>query len=149
MPDLLDQLREQRTAVRSAQDEILTRAATESRDLTAEELADHTARSVEVRDLDDSIEQLLADQVAELRAAQVRAPGRSVPREPVLTREQSVADWCQARGMFDGHDQELSFDRYLRGLATPDGMVPSTNGPWPRQPSGPVGRWSRRRCPRG
>jgi hypothetical protein len=49
MPDLLDQLRDQRTAVRTAQDGILTRAATEQRDLTPEELADHTARSVASR----------------------------------------------------------------------------------------------------
>jgi HK97 family phage major capsid protein len=118
VPDLLDQLRDQRTAVRSAADEILTRAASEQRDLSAEELADHTARSVEARELDDRIEQVLADQVAELRAAQVREAAPAVPREPVLTREDSVADWCQQRGMFDGHDQELSFDRYLRGLAT-------------------------------
>jgi HK97 family phage major capsid protein len=118
MPDLLDQLRDQRTAVRTAQDGILTRAANQQRDLTPDELADHTARSVEARDLDDRIEQLLAEQVAELRAASTRRQGPAVPREPVLTREQSVYDWCQARGMFDPAEQELSFDRYLRGLAT-------------------------------
>jgi HK97 family phage major capsid protein len=118
VPDLLDQLRDQRTAVRTAADEILTRAATEQRDLSAEELAEHTARSVETRELDDRIEQLLADQVAELRAASTRRPAGDVPREPVLTREQSVYGWCQARGMFDQADTELSFDRYLRGLAT-------------------------------
>jgi HK97 family phage major capsid protein len=115
---LIDQLRDQRAAVRTASDAILTRAAEESRDLTPEELADHGARTVEARELDDRIEALLADQVAELRAAQVRQAAPQVPREPVLTREQNMADWCQARGMFDGHDQELSFDRYLRGLAT-------------------------------
>jgi HK97 family phage major capsid protein len=118
VPDLLDQLREQRTAVRAAGDEILTRAAAEQRDLTPDELAAHGAGTVQARDLDDRIEQVLADQVAELRAAQVRTANREVPREPVLSREQSVADWCQARGMFDGQEQELSFDRYLRGLAT-------------------------------
>jgi HK97 family phage major capsid protein len=118
MPDLLDQLRDQRAAVRTAQDGILTRAAAEQRDLTAEELADHTARSVEARELDDRIEQLLADQVAELRAASTRSPATSVPREPVLTREQSVYDWLQHRGAFDRADEPLSFDRYLRGLAT-------------------------------
>jgi HK97 family phage major capsid protein len=119
MPDLLDQLRDQRTAVRTAQDGILTRAATEQRDLTPDELADHTARSVEARELDDRIERLLADQVAELRAASTRTAGRDVPREPVLTREQSMYDWLQARGRFDQADAEgLSFDRYLRGMAT-------------------------------
>jgi HK97 family phage major capsid protein len=118
MPDLLDQLRDQRAAVRTAQDGILTRAATEQRDLTPEELADHTARSIEARELDDRIEQLLADQVAELRAAGTRQSGPAVPREPVLTREQSVYDWLQQRGAFDQQAEPLSFDRYLRGLAT-------------------------------
>jgi HK97 family phage major capsid protein len=120
MPDLLDQLRDQRATVRTAQDGILTRAGTEQRDLTPEELAEHTARSVEARELDDRIEQLLADQVAELRAAGTRQPGPSVPREPVLTREQSVYDWLQHRGAFDPQAEPLSFDRYLRGLATAD-----------------------------
>jgi HK97 family phage major capsid protein len=115
---LIDQLREQRAAVRTAGDAILTRAASEQRDLTPEELADHGARTVEARELNDRIEQLLADQVAELRAAQTRRPGPDAPREPVLTREQSVADWCQTRGMFEGQDQPPSFDRYLRGIAT-------------------------------
>jgi HK97 family phage major capsid protein len=118
VPDLLDQLRDQRTAVRTAQDGILTRAATEQRDLTPEELAEHTARSVEARELDDRIEQLLADQVAELRAVSTRTAGIPVPREPVLTREQSVYDWLQHRGAFDQQAEPLSFDRYLRGLAT-------------------------------
>src|SRR5215211_325777 len=118
VPDLLDQLRGQRAALRTTNDGILTRAADEQRDLTGEELAEHTARAVEVRELDDRIEQVLADQVAELRAAQTRRPGPAAPRDPVLTREQSVHDWLQARGMFDPAEQELSFDRYLRGLAT-------------------------------
>jgi len=118
VPDLLDQLRGQRAALRGANDAILTRAADEQRDLTGEELAEHTARAVEVRELDDRIEQVLADQVAELRAAQTRRPGPAAPRDPVLTREQSVHDWLQARGAFEPADHELSFDRYLRGLAT-------------------------------
>jgi HK97 family phage major capsid protein len=118
MPNLLDQLRGQRAALRTAADGILTRAAEEQRDLTGEELAEHTARAVEVRELDDRIEQVLADQVAELRAAQTRRPGQAAPRDPVLTREQSVHDWLQARGAFEPAEQELSFDRYLRGLAT-------------------------------
>jgi HK97 family phage major capsid protein len=120
MPDLLDQLRDQRAAVRTTQDGILTRAATEQRDLTPEELAEHTARSVEARELDDRIERLLGDQVAELRAASTRTASRDVPREPVLTREQSVYDWLQHRGAFDASETPLSFDRYLRGMATAD-----------------------------
>jgi HK97 family phage major capsid protein len=36
----------------------------------------------------------------------------------VLTRSQSVYDWLATRGRFDPAEQELSFDRYLRGMAT-------------------------------
>jgi HK97 family phage major capsid protein len=119
MPDLLDQLRDQRGTLRTANDAILTRAAEESRDLTGEELAEHTARAVEVRELDDRIEQVLAEQVAELRAASTRRPGPAVPAEPVLTREASMFDWLQARGAFDPAEAEgLSFDRWVKGMAT-------------------------------
>ena len=98
---LIDQLREQRAAVRTTADGILTRAAEEQRDLTPDELAEHGARSLEARELDDRIEQLLADEVAQLRAAQVRRPGANVRRDPVLTREQSVHDYLAARGAFE------------------------------------------------
>src|SRR5215207_4558666 len=114
---LIDQLREQRATVRTTADAILTRAAAEQRDLTGEELAEHTTRAVEARELDDRIEQVLADQVAELRAAQTRRPTTS-PVGDVLTREQSVADWLQARGALDPAAEPLSLQRYLRGMAT-------------------------------
>ncbi len=35
----------------------------------------------------------------------------------MLTREQNVEDWARTRGLIP-EDQQLSFDRYLRGLAT-------------------------------
>jgi HK97 family phage major capsid protein len=114
---LLDELRERRTAARAAQDAVLARAAEESRDLSPEELAEHGRQVVAEREASDAMEAERDRELAELRAAATRRPGPSVPREPVLTREQSVYDWCQARGMFDGADAELSFDRYLRGLA--------------------------------
>jgi HK97 family phage major capsid protein len=115
---LLDELREQRAAARTAADQVLERAAAEQRDLTPEELAEHGRQVVAEREASDAMEAERDRELAELRAAATRRPGPAVPREPVLTREQSVYDWCQARGMFDGADQELSFDRYLRGLAT-------------------------------
>jgi HK97 family phage major capsid protein len=118
MPDLLDELRERRTAARAAQDAVLARAAEESRDLTPEELAAHGHQVVAEREASDAMEAERDRELAELRAAATRRPGPQVPREPVLTREQSVYDWCQARGMFDRAEQQLSFDRYLRGLAT-------------------------------
>jgi len=120
VPDLLDQLRDQRTAARAAADEILTRAATEQRDLTPEELAGYQARVVEQRTAEDAIDAERDRQLAELRAASTRAPGREVPRSPVLTREQSVYDYLAVRGRFDPAEQDLSFDKYLRGMATAD-----------------------------
>jgi HK97 family phage major capsid protein len=119
VPPLLDQLREQRAAARSAADEILTRAATESRDLTPEELVAHQAQVIAEREANDALEAEHARELAEVRAAATRQRDRlDLPREPVLTREMSVFDWCQQRGMFEPADQALSFDRYLRGLVT-------------------------------
>jgi HK97 family phage major capsid protein len=116
---LLDQLREQRSAARTAADTILERAAAEQRDLTADELAEYQARVVEQREADDAIEQERDREVAELRAAATRRPGPAAPREPVLSREQSVYDWLQTRGAFDRYpDEPLSLQRYLRGMAT-------------------------------
>jgi HK97 family phage major capsid protein len=118
VPSLVDQLREQRAAARAAGEEILTRAAEQQRDLTPDELVAHREHVTAEREASDRIEEAHAAELAELRAAATRRPAPAVPLEPVLTREQSVYDWCQARGMFDPAEEELSFDRYLRGLAT-------------------------------
>ena len=121
MPSLLDQLREQRAAARTAADEILTRAAGEQRDLAADELRDYQARVVEQREADDAIEAEHDRELAELRAAATRRPaGPAVPHEPVLTREQSVEAWAQQRGLFEppADERPPSFDRYLRGIVT-------------------------------
>src|SRR5215216_3688807 len=118
MPDLSDQLREQRTAARAAQDTVLNRAAEEGRDLTPDELAEHGRHVVAEREASDALDAERDRQLAEVRAAATRRPGPQVPREPVLTREQSVYDWLHARGRFELADEPLSFDRYLRGMAT-------------------------------
>jgi HK97 family phage major capsid protein len=117
--NLLEQLRAQRITAREAADAILTRASTEGRDLEPSEWADYQTRTTELRSVDDAIEAERDKELAELRAASVRTPGRTTPREPVLTREQSVYDWLQTRGQFTPEQAEnLSFDRYLRGMAT-------------------------------
>jgi HK97 family phage major capsid protein len=115
---LLDDLRGQRASARTAADEILTRAANEARDPSAEELAAYQAHVAAEREAADAMEAERDRQLAEVRAAVARRTGPATPREPVLTREQSVYDWCQSRGMFDQPDHPLSFDKYLRGLAT-------------------------------
>jgi HK97 family phage major capsid protein len=117
---LLEDLRDQRAAARAAGDEILHRAAEEQRDLTPDELAEHGRQVAAEREAADAMDAERDRQLAEVRAAATRRPaGQAVPREPVLTREQSVYDWLQARGRFDQQpDEPLSFDRYLRGMAT-------------------------------
>jgi hypothetical protein len=118
MPELLDELRGRRDAARAAQDEVLTRAATESRDLSPDELAEHGRQVAAEREAADAMDAERDRQLAELRAAPTRRPNTATS-EPVLTREQSVADWLQARGAFDRYgDEPLSLQRYLRGMAT-------------------------------
>jgi HK97 family phage major capsid protein len=120
VPDLLDQLRDQKAAARAGQDAVLNRAAEEGRDLTGDELAEHGRHVAAEREAADAMDAERDRQLAEVRAAATRRPaGQAVPREPVLTREQSVYDWLQGRGRFDQQpDEPLSFDRYLRGMAT-------------------------------
>jgi HK97 family phage major capsid protein len=119
MPDLLDELRGRRGAARGAQDAILTRAAEEQRDLTPDELAEHGRQVAAEREAADAMDAERDRQLAELRAAPTRRPGQQLPAEPVLTREQNVSDWLQARGAFDNYqDEPLSLQRYLRGMAT-------------------------------
>ena len=64
---LLDDLRGQRAAARTAADDILTRAATEGRDLTPEEFAEHTRQVTAEREATDAMEQERDRQLAEVR----------------------------------------------------------------------------------
>jgi HK97 family phage major capsid protein len=81
MPDLLDQLRDQRTAARAAADEILTRAAAEQRDPAPEELAEYQRQVVAEREAADAMEAERDRQLAEVRAMATRG------RQPVLSRQ--------------------------------------------------------------
>jgi HK97 family phage major capsid protein len=77
---LLDQLRERRGEARTAADEILTRAATEGRDPTPDELAAYQAQVVAEREAADAMEAERDRQLAEVRAMATRG------RRPTLTR---------------------------------------------------------------
>ena len=79
---LLDDLRSKRSSARESGEAILTRAATEERPLSADELAEHARAVADEREAADRIEQLHADQIAELRAGAARTAGG-----PVLTRQ--------------------------------------------------------------
>jgi hypothetical protein len=80
LPALLDQLRQRRDAARESAEQILTRAADDGRDLTADELAEHRQHVVAEREAADEADRIRDEQIAELRAGVARN-GR-----PVLSR---------------------------------------------------------------
>jgi HK97 family phage major capsid protein len=75
---LIEQLKDKRVELRTAVDAIHTRATTEERDLSAEELADYTTKTGELRQVEDRIEEVRDAEVAELRAATVAGRGGTV-----------------------------------------------------------------------
>jgi HK97 family phage major capsid protein len=81
---LLEQLRQRRTEAREAADAIATRAAEEQRDLTAEEAATYRQHVTAEREAADQADQLRDEQLAELRAAQVRG-GQALSRAALDT----------------------------------------------------------------
>lgn len=115
---LLDQLKDKRAASRTAADEILTRAQDEQRDLTPDEAAEYAQHVREERESGDALDQLRDDQLSELRASAARRATVPPVKGPVLSREHSVVQWAHTRGLIQDGAPELSFDRYLRGIAT-------------------------------
>jgi len=85
MPDLLDRLRDQRAAARTAADEILTRAAAEQRDPSPEELGAYQAQVLAEREANDALEAERDRQLAEVRAMATRRPGPTLTREAAET----------------------------------------------------------------
>jgi HK97 family phage major capsid protein len=81
VPNLLDQLKEQRATARTAADDVLTRAASEGRDPAPDELAAYQAHVVAERQAADAMEQERDRQLAEVRAMATRG------RQPTLSRE--------------------------------------------------------------
>jgi HK97 family phage major capsid protein len=86
---LLEDLRTRRSEARTAADEILTRAQSEERDLSADESRQHARHVAEERDAADELDRLRDDQIADLKARTARGNGG-----PVLTRE--AADLARA-----------------------------------------------------
>jgi hypothetical protein len=83
---LLDDLRGQRDNAAAASDEILTRAASEGRDPTPEELADYQLQVTAEREAVAAIEREHARQLAEVRAmATRRGSGATLTREAAET----------------------------------------------------------------
>jgi HK97 family phage major capsid protein len=79
LPSLLEELRQRRTEARTAADAVLTRAQGESRDLSPEELVEFTGHVATQREVDDRLEELRDQELAQLRASVAR-------RGPALSR---------------------------------------------------------------
>jgi HK97 family phage major capsid protein len=82
---LLDDLRQRRTDARTAADAILERAASEQRDLAADELTAYQGHVVETREADDAIEAEHERLLAEARAAARAGRGPSLNRQALDT----------------------------------------------------------------
>jgi hypothetical protein len=85
VPNLLDQLREQRATARTERDQILTRAAAEQRDPSPEELAQYQAHDLAEREASDALEAERDRQLAEVRAMATRRPGQTLTRQAAET----------------------------------------------------------------
>jgi HK97 family phage major capsid protein len=82
---LLEQLKDQRATARAAGDEILTRAATEGREPSPDELAEYQAHVVAEREAADRLEQERDRQLAEVRAMATRSARPTMSREAAET----------------------------------------------------------------
>ena len=80
MPNLLDRLRDQRASARTASDEILTRAASEGRDPSPDELAAYQTHVTAEREAADAMEADRDRQLAEVRAMATRGRGPTLSR---------------------------------------------------------------------
>jgi HK97 family phage major capsid protein len=118
VPNLVDQLRDQRAAARTAQDEILTRASEEGRDPSPDELADYQAHVTAEREASDRLEQERDRQLAEVRAMATRG------RPATLTREAAETARAFRSAIFAKNPQPIEV--YASQLADewPDDVVP-------------------------
>jgi HK97 family phage major capsid protein len=108
MPSLLDQLREQRATARAEADQILTRAATEARDPSPEELATYQAQVIAEREANDAIEREHARQLAEVRAMASRGQGQPLTREAAdLARQFRAAIFAKNPAPIEVYSEQL------------------------------------------
>jgi HK97 family phage major capsid protein len=82
---LLEDLRDQRATARAAGDGILTRAASEGRDPTPDELAEYQQHVVAEREAADALETERDRQLAEVRAMATRRSGPTLTRQAAET----------------------------------------------------------------
>lgn len=108
------QLKQQRTAVLRAQQEIVDKAKAENRDFTAEEQAKLDAKDQEVEDFDKQIETAEKNEAREARFAAMtaRSVGQGFAGAPLGVGEQREADAIAER---------VSLSTVLRSLASREG----------------------------
>lgn len=121
MSSLIDSLRQRRTELRTAADEILTRAAEEQRDLSADEFGQYREQTSALREVDDRIEQLQTDEVRELRAAAARPAGDADPHPLGTWLTRAITGGAGAGAAFTPTEFPNSF--YDRLAATSVGLA--------------------------
>jgi HK97 family phage major capsid protein len=116
------QLRQDREGLSQLARDILARAKTENRDLTADEVRNFEVLKAEIEKKNEQIEQVQEEfkELALRAAAQVAGESRAVTgRTAVLTREMRYVDWARASGKIKDHDYEgLTIGGYLRAMGT-------------------------------
>jgi HK97 family phage major capsid protein len=109
VPTLLDQLNTRRGEARAAGDEILTRAASEGRDPTPEELAAYQSHVVAEREAADALEAERDRQLAEVRAMATRRNGPTLTRaDAELARQFRSAIFAKSPQPIEVYADELA-----------------------------------------
>jgi HK97 family phage major capsid protein len=111
VPNLLDQLRDQRATARTAGDEILTRAASEGRDPAPDELAAYQSHVAAEREAADAMEAERDRQLAEVRAMATRGRGPALTREAAeLARQFRSAIYSKNPAPIEIYAEQLADD---------------------------------------
>jgi HK97 family phage major capsid protein len=111
VPNLLDQLRERRGEARTAADEILTRASTEGRDPTPDELTQYQSHVTAEREAADAMEAERDRQLAEVRAMATRGRGPTLTRaDAELAREFRSAIYAKNPQPIEVYADDLADD---------------------------------------
>jgi HK97 family phage major capsid protein len=109
VPNLLDQLREQRASARASGDEILHRAASEGREPTVDELTAYQAQVLAEREAADALEQERDRQLAEVRAMATRRTGPTLTRaDAELARQFRAAIFAKSPQPIEVYAEQLA-----------------------------------------
>jgi HK97 family phage major capsid protein len=124
--DYLPRLREHVATMTRSAEEILTRAETEKRQLSEFEQLRYDAITAEATEAAKQLAELEGVATRQREAAAAAAPKTAAmlraDEPPMLTREQSFAEWANRADPYPGIEPTttLSMTRYVRGLVTGD-----------------------------